>query len=202
MSKDILIHCGIAETRVAIVSNGRLERYWSEFGLADGNDEHEGASRVGDVVHAFLAADLHELSAQRRLACAERLLRASQLLELLEPSALIRASDQLRAWIDDTWPGATWHRELPVRAIVATPRGSRRIEGIIDLLLEVPAGVVLIDHKSYPGRRDTWRERAQEYAPQLAAYAQALRMAGRHVLSQWISFVVTGGAVPVNLPST
>lgn len=159
-------------------------------------------SRVGDVVHAFLAADLHELSAQRRLACAERLLRASQLLELLEPSALIRASDQLRAWIDDTWPGATWHRELPVRAIVATPRGSRRIEGIIDLLLEVPAGVVLIDHKSYPGRRDTWRERAQEYAPQLAAYAQALRMAGRHVLSQWISFVVTGGAVPVNLPST
>jgi hypothetical protein len=82
--------------------------------------------------------------------------------------------------------------------VLATPEGSRCVEGTIDLLLEIDDGVVLIDHKTYPGRKDTWRDKAREYAPQLAAYAQVLGMAGRSVSSQWISFAVTGGVVQIN----
>jgi len=154
-------------------------------------------SSVGDVLHAFLAADLPALTPQRRLEVARRLLGASQLLGLLEPHTLLRAGDQLRRWVDSQWPGATWHRELPVCGVIRSAGGQRRIEGTIDLLLELEHGVVLIDHKSYPGARSTWRDKAQEFVPQLAAYAEVLRMVGQTVLSQWISFTVAGGVVQV-----
>lgn len=163
-----------------------------------GSESPKDWSLVGDALHAFLAADVHGVSSERRLECARRLLSASELQQLIRPADLLGAADKLRDWVERSWPGATWHRELPVSAIVETPRGHRRIDGIIDLLLEVPQGVVLVDHKSYPGRRDTWRAKAREYAPQLAAYTEALRMAGTHVLSQWISFAVTGAVVRVN----
>jgi len=130
---------------------------------------------------------------------AQRLLASFDLLLLLEPTALLRSGDQLRAWIDASWPKATWHRELPITGMIATGEGPRRIDGTIDLLLETNDGVVLIDHKSYAGRRHTWRDRAGEYAPQLAAYAEVLRMAGKNVSSQWISFAITGGAVRGNV---
>jgi len=162
-----------------------------------GRESPKDWSVVGDALHAFLAADLPGLSAIQRLECARRLLAASTLLSLLDPAALLRSGDQLRAWVDSRWPGATWHRELPISGVLAAAQGQRRIDGTIDLLLEVEGGVVLIDHKSYPGQRSTWCYKAREYAPQLAAYAEVLRMAGRRVLSQWISFAVIGGVVEI-----
>ena len=163
-----------------------------------GSESPQDWSSVGDAFHAFLAADLPGLTQKQRLERARRLLAASELLALLEPDALVRAGDQLRGWVESRWPRAIWHRELPIAGALATAQGSRRVEGTIDLLLEVDDGVVLIDHKTYPGRKDTWCDKASEYAPQLAAYAQVLGMAGRSVSSQWISFAVTGGVVQIN----
>lgn len=162
-----------------------------------GSESPEDWSLVGNSLHAFLAADVPGLSEGQRLDRARRLLDAAQLLPLLEPAALVRASDDLRRWATGRWPGAKWRRELPVAGVIETRLGHRRIEGTVDLLLELDAGVVLIDHKSYPGRQSTWREKASEYAPQLAAYAEVLRMAGRHVLSQWLSYPVAGGVVEI-----
>lgn len=163
-----------------------------------GSDSPKDWSLVGDALHAFLAADVHDSSTERRLERARRLLAASGLQALIEPTDLMQAGNRLREWVERSWPEATWHRELPVSAIIPTPHGNCRVDGVIDLLLEVQGGVVLVDHKSYPGRRDTWRDKAREYAPQLAAYAEVLRLAGKNVWSQWISFAVTGAVVRVN----
>lgn len=163
-----------------------------------GSDKLKDWRIVGDTLHAFLAADLPELTEERRLVVARRRLAASKLGVLLQPEALLRAGDQLRRWIDSQWPGAVWHRELPVSGLIRTEGGTRRIEGVIDLLLETSTGVVLIDHKSYPGQRHTWREKAREYVAQLAAYAEVLKMAGKVVVSQWISFPMVGGVVELH----
>jgi ribonuclease G len=48
MPKDILIHVGVAEISVAVVSDGELERYWQEQTLDGPGGDSEG--RVGDVV--------------------------------------------------------------------------------------------------------------------------------------------------------
>lgn len=162
-----------------------------------GSERPEDWNVVGDVLHAFLAADLPALGPPQRLELARRLLEASDLLTLLAPDALLRSSDQLRRWIDGSWPNSIWHRELPVTGVLSSAAGPRRIEGTIDLLLETTSGFVLIDHKSYPGRRSTWRDKAAEYVPQLGAYAAVLRMSGRRVLSQWLSFAVAGGVVEI-----
>ena len=176
---------------------GNAERIGSRLPLGDS----KGVSWdvVGNVVHAFLAADVPELAADQRVHRASRLLAAAGLLELLAPAALLQAGDSVRAWVDRKWPGATWHREVPVSAVIATPMGSRRVEGTIDLLIETPDGVVIIDYKSWPGAQTTWQEKARELLPQIAAYAAVLRAAGKNVLSGWLGFVVGGGVVEVKV---
>ena len=91
--------------------------------------------------------------------------------------------------------GLDGRRSRSIAALVSSATGCRRIEGTIDLLLELPDGVVLVDHKTYPGGRDTWLTKAAEFGPQFAVYAEALRLAGKRVLEQWVSFAVAGGAV-------
>jgi len=160
-----------------------------------GDAKGVGWDVVGDAVHAFLAADVAGLGAPDRLELARRLLAASNLQGLLAPEALVRAGDQLRAWVESQWPGATWHREVAVTAAVSTPHGTRRVQGTIDLLLETPEGVVIIDHKSFPGGATQWAAKAQEFAPQLAAYAHALTAAGKRVLGLFVHFTVGAGVV-------
>ena len=59
------------------------------------------------------------------------------------------------------------------------------------MLLETPEGYVVIDHKSYP-RADA-QEHAKEYAPQLAAYKEAVEKAtGKSVLATLVHMPVVG----------
>ena len=48
MPKDLLIHTGVAETCIALISDGVLERYWQEQTIDD--RAGGGAGRVGDIV--------------------------------------------------------------------------------------------------------------------------------------------------------
>ncbi len=153
---------------------------------------------VGDAAHAFLAADVAGMVAEDRPELARRLLAASNLGGLLAPDALVRAGDQLRAWVESRWPGATWHRELPVTAGVRTTHGMRRVQGTIDLLIETPEGVVIIDHKSFPGGASQWAAKAEEFGPQLAAYAHALRLAEKRVLGLFVHFTIGAGVVELH----
>jgi ATP-dependent exoDNAse (exonuclease V) beta subunit len=150
---------------------------------------------VGNALHAFLAADVPDLEPAQRLEIAQRLLVASGLGTMLSPASLLRSGDSLRTWIASRWPDARWRREISVDAVIGTSGGTRRIRGSIDLLLETSVGCVIIDHKTYPGAMNTWRERAATFGPQLAAYAEALRATGRTVAEHWVSFAIAGGIV-------
>lgn len=64
MTKQLLIHCGIAELQIALVHDGVLERYWSEMVLGgEGGEEHAGPGRVGDIVLARVKRVLPALNA-------------------------------------------------------------------------------------------------------------------------------------------
>jgi ATP-dependent helicase/nuclease subunit A len=152
---------------------------------------------VGDAMHAFLAADVAGLERQQRAERAHRILAAASLGALLTADSLVRAGDQLRVWVNSKWPGAKWHREYPVTGTVATPVGARRVRGTIDLLLETEQGVVVVDHKSFPGGQAQWAEKAREFAPQLAAYAHVLSAAGKKVVGMHLHFTIGAGVVRV-----
>ncbi|HEU5076890.1 MAG TPA: PD-(D/E)XK nuclease family protein [Polyangiaceae bacterium] len=153
--------------------------------------------QVGSALHRFLAADSFDEGDNDRVDLARRILASEGLDAAFEAVHLVSASDSLRAFVERRWPDARWHREVAISAAIDTADGARMIQGVIDLLLETSSGVVVVDHKSFPGRFSEWPERALEYAPQLQVYALGLRTAGYTVQSSWIHFTVGGGAVEV-----
>jgi hypothetical protein len=177
-----------------VLRSGRLDRRMP-FSLPRGTRW----DTVGTTLHAFLAADIEALSDVERRSLADRILRGAGLEKAFAGDTLIAASDALRRFVAWRWPDAVWRREIPIRAHLATERGARLIDGCIDLLLETPRGVVIIDHKSFPGRAAEWEARALDYAPQLLAYARALEIAGREVLAMIVHFTVGGGIVELEV---
>jgi ATP-dependent helicase/nuclease subunit A len=72
---------------------------------------------------------------------------------------------------------------------------AQRTSGYIDLLLETSKGAVIIDHKSFLGKRADWPAKALSYSGQLAAYRDARRTPAFE--STWIHFAAGGGFVQV-----
>jgi ATP-dependent helicase/nuclease subunit A len=64
------------------------------------------------------------------------------------------------------------------------------MQGWIDMLLELPDGYVIIDHKSYPGSDS--EEHAKQYAPQLAVYRSAIEKTTGKVIATLIHMPVIG----------
>jgi ATP-dependent helicase/nuclease subunit A len=148
----------------------------------------------GNTVHGFLTADLGEDEMSARLRRAQRLLAACTSGASVDAESLIAMSNALRTFVDERWPGAVWHREVPIRVGVGSGDAARRVNGEIDLLLETEAGYVVIDHKTYgnPGEVAV-RVQAEQYLPQLAAYGRALEgLGGKGVLGYWLHFGVAG----------
>ena len=105
--------------------------------------------------------------------------------------------DALKKWASAVMPGAVWRREWPVW----WPREDGSVvRGSADLVLEGAGGVVLVDHKSFPGRLEDAVERAAGYAGQLGAYAGAIEAgAGLKVTAAYVHLPLIGvvvGQVP------
>ena len=68
----------------------------------------------------------------------------------------------------------------------------------MDLWSELPEGILLVDYKTDRVTPETMEARAEEYKPQLRAYAWALeRITGKKVLRRMIWFFAAGQAVEV-----
>jgi len=135
----------------------------------------EGAAdmtRVGEAVHAIFAAHRGNEPAPDRSARAEAIL-ARWGVHQIAASDVLEACDRLDHFLEGRWASARWRREVPVHAHL----GQQLVSGRIDLLVEHAAGFAVIDHKSFPGARESWDERALSYAPQLDLYAQAVTLA-------------------------
>jgi hypothetical protein len=76
------------------------------------------------------------------------------------------------------------------------------VGGFRDLLLETLIGWVVIDHKSFPGSRAAWSDKAVSYCGQLALYREALATLNLPLASLWIHFPVGDGWVRLPLDPT
>lgn len=124
---------------------------------------------VGEAVHAILASDWPRRPHSDRLARAQAILDRWGVHQVLAGDVL-DASDRLTQTLEGRWPGGIFLREAPISARL----GAQLVRGRIDLLVEHDDGFAIVDHKSFPGSRDAWEERATGYGPQLGLYAEAL----------------------------
>jgi ATP-dependent exoDNAse (exonuclease V) beta subunit len=113
----------------------------------------------------------------------------------LAHESLLNASKRFSSWISRRWPDAIWYREYPValRQVNGTI-----VSGFIDLLLNIPDGYIIIDHKRFSGNLEEAKEKAASFAGQLGNYAEAVESAtGEKVLWKGIHLPVSGYVMEV-----
>lgn len=112
-----------------------------------------GQKRVWCGCPSFAAIPSMETPSQaKRENIAARCIAAFSVGGFIAPIDLISAGDRFMAWIEGKYPGAEWY----TATFLTSPctDGGQWI-GTIDLLLQLPSGgLVVIDHKSAPIRRD------------------------------------------------
>ena len=163
---------------------------------------------IGDAYHRFMQlADLRRLtSAEAVRRQLDRLVSDGRLTE--DEAALIQIGDL--TWFANTDEGRlvahsveTCRRELPF--VYTPPLGDERIlvRGVIDLLLQTEAGLVVLDYKTDRPRDDAdWRRRIDAYSVQLQLYAAAARQIfGREVVGALLIFLREHRVVSVSIES-
>ena len=144
---------------------------------------------LGEALHAFLACDDRGLGEGPRRDRARAILARWGVSESLAPADAVAASDRLWAFLQSRFPDARIRREVPVHALL----GGQEVVGRIDLLVESGEGFAIVDHKSFPGRRDLWEARAASHAPQLALYAEAVAsVTGGRCLGTFVHMPIVG----------
>lgn len=186
----------VAQSRI-----GRIERISSGVALRSRLQSYDV---LGQAIHGFLAADVAGVANDARRARARGLIDGWGVAATLDADALIEASEVFSSWVNRRWPGALWHRELPIEGPVATETGERWLSGIVDLLIETAEGYVLFDHKSFPAPNEAaWRVKCEGFIPQVLAYATLLEGLGaKRVMECWIHLPVGGGVVEISRSSS
>ncbi len=147
---------------------------------------------LGTALHAFLAADRPGLSEIQRRAILKRLLAAYEVDVNLKPDEVLQQSAAFTAYLETTYAPQQVYREWPLQM----RDNGQMITGIADLVLETAQGLVVIDHKSFPGSQDALETKAQEYQGQLDGYARVLAAAtGKPVFGKVIHFFTLGACV-------
>ena len=155
---------------------------------------------LGTALHAFFAADLGSVRpVNERQVIAREILAVHGLAGAVDPDRLPRAADAVRAWVSTLFGTVSeWHTEWPLRWFRSVEGHLRLLSGEADLVLDTPAGLVVIDHKSFPGSAEQRDEHARRHAAQLAAYRTVLEAAtGRPVVGMFLHFPIRGEVVEV-----
>lgn len=124
---------------------------------------------VGEAVHRFLAADDPSRHDSWRVALASRLLDAWG-VTCLDPRHVVEMGTRFRGFVAGRWPQAVVSREAPILYRV----GDRTMSGRLDVVVETPDAIIVVDHKSFPGARTQWLEQARKHAGQLRLYGEAV----------------------------
>lgn len=180
-----------AQPAVASAAVGQIIELGPRLGLR-GNPDIE---TLGDALHNILAAELIAPGHPERVAMAADVLARHGLDAALDAGEVLACAERLRDKLGELFDPRRVLAEWPVTAVADN---GQVLSGWIDVLLETESGWAVIDHKSFPGGRGEWADKALAYSGQLEAYRRAVETAtGRPVVSQWIHFSVGGGLVEV-----
>lgn len=144
---------------------------------------------VGSAIHGYFALPFAEMDSGVRLLAAQRALDRWGAASAVDAAVVVEAGNRMLAFFAEQYPGATMITE---QSVAWRNADNQLMEGWIDLLLETPAGYVLVDHKSYPGK-DPVGHIKEKYVGQMRGYAEAIEsITGRPVVETLIHMPALG----------
>ncbi|MDF0665684.1 MAG: UvrD-helicase domain-containing protein [Nitrospira sp.] len=150
---------------------------------------------LGNAVHACMATAFTDPQTTLDETRVTRILDGFGLASAIDPTELGRQIKAIETWVAARWPDCRRHAEITIESVLFN---GQILQGRIDLLLEVPEGWVVLDHKANPASRDKWNDVASEHSGQLSCYTEALvRVTGRSVRESWLVLPVAAGAVRI-----
>ena len=143
-------------------------------------------SQLGDRIHQLVAWAVSNPGANLQKRCAALL----EDFGIQDQAFFTALSCNLNAFIEHLHAKGlnSCHSELPIN--VVNPAG-QEISGSIDLLVQLEDGWLIIDHKLFSGQ-STETEYLENYAGQLLAYKEALKLAGMPAANMAIHAVTKG----------
>lgn len=151
--------------------------------------------KLGNSLHAFLAADNPKIAKADRLAMCDHILDADGFNMNLKSDQILKQSELFSQYVESTWSPIKTFTEWPLFMRQVT---GQVLNGVPDLVIEQNDGWVIIDHKAFPGSKDKMKEHAIGYAGQLYAYKQMLEAAtDKTVMQTWIHYFVSGSLVEI-----
>ena len=145
-------------------------------------------SAIGDVIHAFLAADRDDRAPAERLQMAQAHLYRFGVQKHLKAEDLVTVSDRFRHYLERRFPDAKHHREMTVRAKVQ----GQIVQGYIDWLVESEEGNWIFDHKTFRGNVSAAKDKIREFEPQLQAYSGIVQQATGRKTSATVYWALRG----------
>lgn len=151
---------------------------------------------LGNAIHGFIAVDFDGKSPQAdRIALLDGLLSRHEVTGVVPTTEVLANCDGFYKFAEGLCPTRVY-TEWPLQMKF----GNQLLVGTADMLLDTPAGWVVIDHKTFPGPQSQWVQEAEGYAGQLRAYSEALKLAtGKAVAALYIHYAIGGGVVQVAL---
>jgi ATP-dependent exoDNAse (exonuclease V) beta subunit len=151
---------------------------------------------LGEALHGLFATDDVAAPRAARLDLARGLLQRWGVPQL-DPAAALAASERLRGFLAERYREGTPRFEWPVHL---EDGAGQVLAGRVDVVVELPEGFVLVDHKSFPGTLAVDEERLRAFGGQTRAYARAVAAAlGKPCVAVWAHQPVVGVALRVGV---
>ncbi len=209
--------------------SGALEMM-DEFAPAVGTDSFgsvpkavlEQSGKKGRISPAQIGSAVHLLLARLDLRSKPNRQQVENTIETLVSEGLINS--QTAAALEPEWIAAFFESEVGQRILQYPDKCHREwaftisvsarqariapadekiiIQGIVDLLLDSPDGLILVDFKTDRVSEGEWPERVERYRPQLRLYTLAVeKVLGRMPQRAYLYFLAHSKSIPVDLSS-
>ncbi|HMQ60574.1 MAG TPA: UvrD-helicase domain-containing protein [Flavilitoribacter sp.] len=158
-------------------------------------DDNADRYTVAKAIKAFFTADHLDYAQDQRQQMATGILRRFGVEPWLSAETLLQRSESWINWQKLHFKPTETRRKWPL----SYPRGDQRFETTLDLLLDTPGGIVLIQNSGFAGQGEACKKKAQGLAPWLALSREGLQAAlNRPDIRTYVHFVCAGVVIELN----
>ena len=144
---------------------------------------------LGTALHEIIAFEFLYPESSSSLSVAEEILTRHGQSSFVQPQDVIQSAKNLRSHLESQFEISRYYVEWPIQYV---NNYGQLVIGWIDLLLETSEGMMIVDHKSFPGNQSKIQEKLKEYSGQLKCYRDGLLKCGYSVKRIWVYFSVSG----------